>query len=494
MQNVEKNETNVKKNFGYQLSYQILLSILPFITSPYIARVLGADGVGIYAYTFSIITYFKIFAALGISNYGNRLIAKSKDKTEELNRKFTSLLVLHVALTGIVTMIYVLYWLFFVKENRLIAIIQILYLVAEMWDVNWFFFGMEKFKLTVTRNAFIKLLSIFLIFSLVKSEGDLWKYVLILACSTLFSNLVLWLFLPRYVRFSKFPLRELISHIKPMFTLFFAVIAISVFSYMDKIMIGTMSSKSQLGIYENAWKMIDFPTNLVTALGTVMLPKMSYLIANGRETEWHRYLDKAMRFSLLFSVAIAFGVAGISNEFAVMFWGNEFKESGMLMLIMSPVIILMAFNAVIRNQYLIPKECDKIYLLAVSLGAIINFIINMCLIPIYGAAGAGFATLLSYAGIWTVQTLYVHRHLQLKRSVLESMPYAIFSFIMFLSVKAVGNRMGASVIAVILEVCTGVIIFGILSLFYAFIAKDKFILDKVVMFKNYVGRKRGKSW
>lgn len=471
--------SNVKKNFAYQLCYQILLSILPFITSPYLARVLGSESIGIYAYTFSIITYFKMFAALGIANYGNRLIAQVKDQQDKLNRAFSSLFTLHAILTMIVIVAYLVYWGTFVKENQWTALIQIIYLFAELLDINWFFFGMEKFKLTVIRNFIIRILTVICVFVIVKNENDLWKYVLILATGILISNLSIWAFWKKFARFVKFSMHEMVSHIKPMLVLFFSVIAISVYSYMDKIMLGKMGSMTELGYYENAWKMIEFPSALVTALGTVMMPKISNLVVKGNKEEIDQYMYSSMRFSLLAAIAIAFGVAGISHEFSVMFWGSEFAASGSVMFVMSPVIVLIAFNTVVRMQYLIPRECDKVYLKAVTVGAIVNVIANYILIPQYGAIGAGIGTVFAYVGICAVQTAFVWNRINVKIYLLASIPYVIIGAIMFFVIRRMGNALESTILTVIIQVMVGVLIFVSGSLIYAFIAKDKFVIDKI---------------
>ena len=163
----------IKQNYLYNVIYQLLLVLLPLLTAPYISRVLGTEGVGIYSYTYSIAYYFVLFAMLGINNYGNRAIAKVKDNSEELNRTFSSLLIFHIYISILTTIAYVFYCIFLVKDNTYIAILQVLYVLSGIFDINWFYFGMEKFKLTVTRNTIIKLLSVIAIFLFVKNENDL---------------------------------------------------------------------------------------------------------------------------------------------------------------------------------------------------------------------------------------------------------------------------------------------------------------------------------
>ncbi len=471
--------SNVKKNYIYQVCYQILISILPFITSPYIARVLGAKMIGVYSYTYSIVVYFKIFASLGIINYGNRAIAKSKGDQQELNKTFSSLLILHILLTSAIIMLYLLYVHIFVCENKLIAYIQTFYLLAELVDISWFYFGLEKFKITVIRNSILKIATVISVFIFVHDNSDLWKYVFILAFGTFLSLLSVWPFVPKFVSLVRVPVKRITSHIKPMIILFFAVVAVSVYSYMDKVMIGKFSNMSELGYYENAWKMTEFPVNFVTAIGTVMMPKISNLIVKGDFKTVDKYIYGSIRFSVIASVAIAFGVAGIAKEFAVVFWGNQFMESGNIMIILSITIILIAWNSVIRLEYLIPMEYDKVYLLGVCLAAIVNVLFNWFLIPRYGAFGAGIGTVISYFTIFIVQNLFCIKKLSILKYILLNIPYLIIGFVMFIFVRSVGNYFGCTVISLIMEVIVGVAVYSALVCIYAFAFKDKYVTDNI---------------
>nr|WP_027871922.1 flippase [[Eubacterium] cellulosolvens] len=481
--------SNIKKNFAYQLFYQTLISIIPFVTSPYISRVLGADGMGVYSYTFSVITYFKIFAALGIVQYGNRAIAKAKNDQNRLNRTFTSLFILSTMLSLIVTSAYGLYWAVFVHDNALIALIQGINLVAGIFDINWFFFGMEQFEITVTRNSILKILTMIAVFVFVKEKSDLWIYVCIVAVGNLVSTSAVWYFLPRFVKFTRVTKREIFAHLRPMLVLFTAVIAVSVFSYMDKIMIGRLSEYAELGYYENAWKMIEFPVGFITSLGTVMMPKLSNLVAKGDKKAVDHYIYQSMRFSMVSAFAVAFGIAGIGTEFAVVFWGKNFARSGLLMVIMSAAILLMSWNGVIRSQYIIPHERDKIYVAAVWAGAGVNFAANALLIPKHGAAGAAIGTVLAYLAVWFVQNVNVRDSLSLVRYFLESLPYAAIGLIMYAAIRAIGRVMGPTIPTLFAEVGAGALIYISLTLAYAKLFGDNFVLGKVRQTGQMIGKK-----
>jgi len=475
--------SSTKKNFLYQILYQVLISILPFITSPYISRILGAENLGTYSYVYSIITFFILFANLGINNYGNRLIAKSRENNIKLSKEFTSLFILHLLLSILTSIIYMVFVIIFVTEDKTIYIIQSLFLIANMIDISWLFFGLEKFKLTVTRNSIIKIMTVILVFIVVKSSNDLWKYTAIMSLGTLFSQITLWGFVKKYTKFTKVKLKDLISHIKPMLMLFVAALAIVVFSYTDKIMLGRMSEMAQLGYYENAYKLIEFPVGFITALGTVMLPKISNLLSKKDDNKAKEYIGLSMKCSMFAASIIFWGILSIAKEFSYLFWGKEFLMSGIIIQYLSICIILMSWNGVIRTQYLIPNEKDKKYLIAVLISAVVNVIINYILIPKYGGIGAAIGTVCSYFTIFIIQNVFVIKTLPLKEYISKSIGYFFIGAIMFHIINLINMNTEYSVISLITKILIGGCVYLLLLIIYTFIVKDEFILNNLKKIK-----------
>lgn len=428
---------SVKRNFLYQTFYQILKVILPFVTSPYIARVLGSKGVGVYAYTYSIINWFLIFASLGIQIYGNRLISQSRNNQLLLNKNFTSLFLFHMICSILATTIYIVYLINVPLEYPWASRIQGFYLLGNMMNIDWLFWGLEEYKLTVTRNVIIKCLSVIAVFVFVKSPDDIWKYVLIMAMGSLISSLSVWHIYKKYVTFVKVTKKEIFFHAKPMLLLCGVSIATSVFSYMDKIMLEKMSTVEQLGLYENAWKMIEFPVGFIVSLSTVLLPRISKESACGNKKKVISYFDRAMKFSLIFGIAITFGVAGISQSFSLLFWGEEFVGSGTIILLMSITILLMSWNSVIRSVILLPMKKDNQYLNALVCAAIVNVVLNSIFIPFYGGIGAAIGTIGAYSVIWLIQNMYARKYFEIKKYLLYGRPYLIVGLLMFLIVREI---------------------------------------------------------
>lgn len=272
--------SSIKKNFLYNMSYQLLTLILPLITTPYISRVMGAEKIGVFSYTYSIATYFGMFILLGLNNYGNRTIASVRDNKDKLSLSFWNIYAFQLVLGIVMSVIYLGYALFIAQEKTM-ALIQFFFLVSSMLDINWFYFGLEQFKLTVTRNTIIKVVTVIAIFIFVKSPTDLYKYTIIMALGTLGGQIVLWCFLKNYVQKAKITWDEIKKHVKPNLVLFVPVIAVSMYISMDKILLGYLTNKTEVGYFESANKIV-IPALLVGALGTVMLPRVSNLVVNGK--------------------------------------------------------------------------------------------------------------------------------------------------------------------------------------------------------------------
>ena len=399
--------SNIKKNFFYQSIYEILVLILPLVTSPYIARVLGAEKIGIYSYTYSVAYYFVLAAMLGIRNYGNRAIAIVRDDQDVLNKEFSNIFALHAVLSIVAIAAYLIYCSVFVNEDKVYASIQIFWVIGALFDINWFFFGIEKFKLTVTRNSVIKILTVLLIFIFVRHEGDLWKYVLIMALGNFISQSVVWFFLNRYVSFVKPTFNEMKKHFVPMLILFIPVIAVSLYKYMDKIMLGIMCDKAQVGFYENAEKAISIPTGVIAAFGTVMMPKMSNLFAKGDQKSGNRYMLISMELVMCLAIGMSLGLGAVGNSFSIIMWGNSFTESGVLIFILCICTVFMAFANILRTQYIIPQKEDRIYIIAVCLGAMTNLVVNALLIPSMAARGAAIGTVCAEGAVCITQAAFL---------------------------------------------------------------------------------------
>lgn len=462
---------SVKKNFMYQMIYEVLVIILPFVTSPYIARVIGAEGLGVYSYSHSVAYYFVLFSMLGLKNYGNRAIASNRDKQEDLNKTFSNILAVHIMVSILCCVCYAGYTIS-LKKDMIYAAIQGLYVVSGLFDISWFYFGIEKFKTTVIRNTIIRILNVICVFVLVKDADDLWKYCLIMAAGMLISQMYLWLPLKKYIKIVRPQKSEMVKHIKPMFILFIPAIAVSLYKYMDKIMIGSISTKTQLGYYENAEKVINVPMTIIGSFGTVMLPKMSNLAASKDKKQSDRYMLLSMRYVMCLSFALAFGLAGVGKIFAPVFWGRKFQISGNIIMGLAITIPFIAFANIIRTQYLIPQGKDKEYLISVICGAVINIVINSLLISDFGAMGATVGTICAEVMVCLIQCFAVRKELPLLTYVKNAYICFLYGLVMFIMVFGIGKVLDVKLTTLVIQIMSGAALYGIATVIYFSVIKE----------------------
>ncbi|XIH14522.1 flippase [Priestia aryabhattai] len=486
----EKGNT-IKVNLIFQTMYQILIVITPLITSPYVSRALGAEGLGVYSYTFSIVNYLMIFSLLGTTNYGNRSIAIVRDDKQKMSRIFCEIVMLQFIVTSLAILIYVLYLLVYKPENFIISVIQLFYIISCYFNINWFFFGIEEFKLTVVRNFFIKIITIFCIFIFIKDPSDLWKYVLLLALGELLSQALLFSFLKKYIVWIKPTFKGVIRHLKPNLLLFIPAIAYSINNLLDKTMLGILSDYQNTGFFYNAEKLINIPTGIISGIGLVMLPRISNLISSGHQNLGEKYLYKSLNFVMLLACGLGFGIASISREFVPLFFGEEFDGSVRVVQLMSFVILFKAMADVVRTQYLIPHKEDKIYANAMLIGAVANVSINAFLIRPYGAYGAAIGTLVAEFLICGIQIWKTNQKISLIVPVFKTSLFIINGIVMLIVIRFVVSMSDIenSLLLLILEILCGTVTYIIGSILI-FAVIDRAALNAVLQIsKNKFLRK-----
>ncbi|EMF0081417.1 polysaccharide biosynthesis C-terminal domain-containing protein, partial [Enterococcus hirae] len=298
-------------------------------------------------------------------------------------------------------------------------------------DINWFFFGMEEFRITVIRNTLVKILSTVAIFLFVKKPSDINIYTLILSLSFLVSQILLWPYLIKKVYFYKPKLSEVVSHIKPNLFLFLTVVAVSIYRTMDKIMLGYLTDNLQVGYFESSEKIIQVPMLLITSLGMIMLPRMSNLANNKKSIESKKLINKSILFAMFLSSSLCFGIMGVASEFVPLFFGKGFETCIYLFWILLPSCLFLAFANVVRTQYVIPNKLDQIYVKSVFIGAIVNFLSNSLLIKNYYSIGAAIGTLLAEIAVCVYISYKIRNDLDISYMVWISVPFIISGIIMF---------------------------------------------------------------
>lgn len=454
----------LKKNLVINVSYQLFVVIIPLILAPYVSRTIGAEGAGIYSYTYSIAYCFALVGMLGVANYGNRTIAAAGSDIHLRSKHFWNIWSIQVVVSILACVCYILYVFILGAEHRIISYIQIITVLCSVFDISWFFFGIEKFQITVLRNLFIKISNLVLVFVFVKNTHDLGIYTLIMTCGTLLNGLLLFPFLRREIVFVVPKWKDAKMHLKPIIILFFPVVAISIYKIMDKIMIGMLSTTVQTGYYEYAEKIIGLPGTVITAVGAVMLPRLSSLIGQ-KDTKQARFLIQVtMEVMMGLTFAMAWGIFAIATDFAPTFFGEEFETSGLIMMGLAPAVICQGWANVIRTQYLIPTEKDSIYVQSAWIGAIVNLAMNAILIPHLQAMGAAVGTVCAELAVAGYQTIKVRSELPIGKYVRYSVYYAIPSFVMVVVIKIISHYLQLTpVLHLIVEILIGGLVYLVLA-------------------------------
>lgn len=462
-----ENKKSLRVNFIYSVVYQLMAIILPLITAPFVTRVLGAKCLGIYSKSQAFANYFLLFAMLGVNNYGNRAIARVRGCKQDVSKTFWEIYIFQVITAVLSSILYVLYCFLFVENNRIVYTLQMFYVFSGIIDVNWCCFGLEKFKLTTIRSMIVRVSTAIAIFLFIRTPNDIWLYTLIMSISFIFSSVAVWPFLLKNIDFVKPTWQGIKKHIKPNLILFWPVIAVSLYNIMDKLMLGWFSTDEEVAFYTYAERIVTIPTTLILALDNVIMPRMSNLYASEGETERIKYLmDNVMLFAMFMAASMGFGLAGISDVFAPWFYGDAFARCGYFILLLSPVIIVKAWAGALRTQFIIPTGRDKIYVISLTTGAVVNLILNALLIPRISGVGAIIGTLMAEFAVCFIQFFWCRKVIDIKNYLINGLSFCLIGAIMFFAVEALSHVSSHALVTMVIQIMCGAIIYVSLGCFY----------------------------
>lgn len=415
---------------------------------------------------------------------GQREIAKYQENKEKLSKTFFSLFFLR-AITLLIS--GSLFFYFFCIENKYAVYYRILLLeiVSNILDISWFFQGIEDFKKVTIRNFVIKILSVILIFLLIKNENDLVKYIIIYTMSNLLGNGTLWYKISKIIDFSLIKYLEINKYIKPAITMLIPQIATSIYTILDKTMLGSLCNDiSEVGYYEQAQKIAKIALTLLTSLNTVLIPKISKSFSNGNRNNVKEYMSKTFNFIWLLSIPLMFGIIAISSKFVPWFFGSDFDKVKILLVETVPIILFIAFSTTLGSQYLMSVGKQNIHTKFVIIGAIANALANFILIPKFKSEGAIIASIISESIIAIGEVTYVllKKDIELKDIFYGAWKYIISGIVMLIITYYIGFYLNATVITTLIQVCTGVIVYIIMLI----LLKDKLLNETIIKLKNNI--------
>ena len=483
--NRTKKKSSVAKNYVYNLIYQLLTIITPLITTPYIARILGAKNNGIYGYTMSIVTYFILFGSLGVAMYGQREIAYVQDDKEKQTNIFWEVNIIKLVSYSISMIVF---YLLFCIDGQYSAYYKILLIemVANLIDISWFFQGNEDFKKTVLRNLIVKSIGLVCIFLFVKSKSDLWIYFLIFVLADLIGNLSLWLYLPKCLdkRKNKVKLKK---HLKSIILLFLPQIAIQIYAVVDKTMIGKLTNNlSEVGYYDQAQKIVRALLLVVGALSSVMCSRIANAYSRNKNEEIRKYMLQSINMVFLIAIPAIFGIFALSEALVPIYFGPGYEKVIPILNLTSIILIVIGLNNVTGMQYLIQVKKQNVFTFSVVVGAIVNVILNIVLINMLGTIGAVYASVSAETIILLIQLHYTKDYIRLKDILTSLTKYLISGLIMFLLVRVLFLNFKTNLYSFLIELVVGAISYIAILL----ILKSQFIIDLINQVISYFKGRR----
>jgi len=458
---------STRKNAAYNVAYRMFSVLLPLVTAPYLSRTVGTEGVGLYSLAWSVSYVFCLIGMLGLNDYGVRTIAQVRDDRELLDRTFSAIWQMQLMVAGATLVAWFGYVFLVAGAEKEIALHLTMMSVSCLCSFDWCLMGLDLFKPIALRNTFVKCAAAACVFLFVKEKADLWIYAFVWSLATLLGNLSCALNLRGRVRYRPVPLRESLKHLAPCAVLFISVMAVNIYRTMDKVMVSALAGVGENGLYENAEKIIYCLSGFISAIGTVMMPKIAHLQQKGETERIARHIDRSMDLILCMVSALAFGVAAVADRFAPLFFGEEFRYSGTLMVPLAFTLIMIGFANVIRTQVVLPQKRDSIFVRSVCCGAAVNLIANACLIPGMKSMGAVVGTLLAEFTVPLVQFLILRKELPYGKFMRYVLAYGLIGGGMLGCVRLVGRLLpGESWLNLGVMTATGILVYGALTLAY----------------------------
>ena len=409
----------ILKNYAYNFSYQLLVIILPILTTPYVTRIFSSEDLGTYGYFNSIVTYFILLATLGVANYGTKEVSANR---KNIQPTFWGIYSLQVVAAFISIVLYLLLCWSVPSMQNPVAYILGLSLLSKGLDISWLFQSLEDFRKITIRNITVKLLGILF----VKTPNDLYLYVFLLTGFELLGQLSMWLPAKEFIGKPHFDVVHAKEHLKPVILLFLPQIAISLYVTLDRTMLGALSSTKDVGIYDQALKIINILLTIVTSLGSVMLPRVSSLLSSGDYKAVNKMHEMSFLIYNLIIFPIIAGMLIVNKDFVNFFLGKDFQEARVAIEIMIARMFFIGWKNIMGIQILIPHNKNREFMLSTTIPAFVSVGLNLLLIPSLGFIGASITSVLTEALVWVIQYYYTRSYLK-EVPILSSMLKIILS-------------------------------------------------------------------
>ena len=392
----------VIKNYLYNLSYQILTIILPIITVPYVTRIFTSEALGNYVFYNSIVSYFSLFAMLGIGVYGTKQIAAASD----VSSTFWNIYVIQLIASILAMAVYIIAIFSIPQMGGIIPLIVGITLFAKMIDISWLFSGKEDFKKITIRNVVIRIIGVISIFTFVKSSDDLYLYVFLIVIFDFLGQFVMWMPAKKFIKRPSFNTKIMKKNLHPIVLLFLPQVAISLYVVLDRTLLGLLGSYSDVGIYEQGQKLTSIIYKIVSSLGIVMLPRVANLLSERKEKEAQNMVKFSFILYNLIIFPMIFGLIAVNEIFVKLFLGKDFQDVKYVLYITTINVMLVGWTNILGHQVLVVRNKNKEFMLSTTIPAFVSVAVNIAVIPFFGYIGASITAVIVELLAFTIQWYY----------------------------------------------------------------------------------------
>ena len=392
----------VIKNYLYNLSYQILIIILPVITIPYVTRIFTSEDLGNYGFYNSIVSYFSLFAMLGIGIYGTKQIAAASD----VSSTFWNIYVIQLIASLLALSVYVIAFFSIPQMGGVIPLILGIVLFAKMIDISWLFSGKEDFKKITIRNIVVRLIGVISIFTFVKSSDDLYLYVFLIVIFDFLGQFVMWVPARKFIKRPSFNTNTIKKNLHPIVLLFLPQVAISLYAILDRTLLGLLGSYSDVGVYEQGQKLTSILLTVVSSLGAVMLPRVANLLSERRDKEAQNMVKFSFILYNLIIFPMMFGLVAVNEVFVKLFLGQNFQDVKYVLYVLVFNIMFVGWTNILGFQVLVVRNKNKEFMLSTTIPAFVSVAVNIAVIPFFGYIGASITSVVVEILVFAIQWYY----------------------------------------------------------------------------------------
>lgn len=389
----------------------------PVITFTYSARVLGVDGVGQVSFAKSVITYFTMFALLGMSDYGIREVAKLQEKRDKLSKFVHEMLLINGVTTALAYILLFLALLFVPKLQGYSALLLInsLAIVLQGMGMEWLYQGLEEYQYITVRSILFQVGALVAMFIFVRDAGDVVPYAAVTLTATSGSYVLNFVNVKRYIYLRWYGNYEIKKHLQPLLWLFAMAVSIELYTVLDSTMLGFLQGDTAVGRYTAAVKVNKLVIRLITSMGAVLIPRLAFYISQDEREKVKELVDKAYNYVFMFSVPAAIGLFALSDEIILLFSGSDFSSASFTMRLLTPIVLIIPLSVVTNIQAFIPMGKEKLILRSTLSGAATNFICNLLLIPCFAENGAAIATVAAEMVVTIVCLAYAREFFDMRQ-------------------------------------------------------------------------------